>query len=285
MAPFIVPLAQAEAMFPEYVFVRALTPSAQKAAFQVRDRAGRNLCLKIIAPNYERDRLDREILALQSLNHPNVVRLVEYTFSSKPGEHRHFMIEEFIDGEDLANVQQPGIPWTRARVTEFFSALSDGLLAVKQKDIVHRDIKPENIRVRPDGTPVLIDFGLARHLTLPDLTNTIQGATIGTPLYFAPEQFDGTRYDIDHRTDLFAVGILIYQALTGIAPFFHSGMATLGQLRQAVCESDVHLAKPAFVALPERWKILCKRLLEKERAKRPSDAGQVATILRKLGAV
>jgi serine/threonine protein kinase len=139
--------------------------------------------------------------------------------------------------------------------------------------------------VRPDGSPVLIDFGLARHLALPDLTNTIQGATIGTPLYFAPEQFDGTKYEIDHRTDLFAVGILIYQALTGVAPFFHPSMATLAQLRLAVCESEVHLTKPAFVALPEQWRILCKRLLEKERAKRPSDAGQVATILRKIGAV
>lgn len=285
MAPYVVPLDQARQMFPEYTFVRALTPSAQKAAFHVRDQAGHNLCLKIIAPNYERERLDREILALQSLNHPNVVRLIEYTFSSRAGHQRHFIVEEFIDGDDLKDIQRPGAPWTRAEVARFFSALADGLMAVKQSEIVHRDIKPENIRVRPDGTPVLIDFGLARHLALPDLTNTIQGATIGTPLYFAPEQFDGTKYDIDHRTDLFALGILIYEALTGNPPFFHATMTTIAQLRQAVCESEVHLAKPAFVALPQPWKILVGRLLEKERSKRPADAGQVATILRKIGAI
>ena len=283
MPPYVVPLAQATAMFPEYTFVCALTPSAQKAAFHVRDHAGQNLCLKIIAPNYERDRLDREILALQTLTHPNVVRLIEYTFSSRPGQHRHYIIEEFVEGQDLKDVLQRGNPWTARRVAEFFSTLSDGLLALKQNDIVHRDLKPENIRVRPDATPVIIDFGLARHLALPDLTYTIQGAAIGTPLYFAPEQFEGTKHDIDHRTDLFAFGILMYEALTGVPPFFHPTMTTHAQLRHAVCETDVHLTKPAFLALDDRWRILVKRLLEKERAKRPSDAGQVGTILRKLG--
>lgn len=285
MAPFVVPLAQAQRMFPEYVFVRALTPSAQKAAFQVQDRAGQNLCLKIISPTYERDRLDREILALQTIAHPNVVRLIEYTFSSKPGQQRHFVIEEFIEGQDLKDILRPGHPWDRPRAAQFFAAVSDGLFALKEKGIVHRDIKPENIRVRPDGVPVIIDFGLARHLGLPDLTNTIEGAAIGTPLYFAPEQFDGTKHDIDHRTDIFALGILIYEALTGGPPFYHSGMTTHAELRQAVCETEGHLTKPAFLGLPAQWRTLVTRLLEKERARRPSDAGQVGTILHKLGAV
>lgn len=192
MPLFTIPLAHAAAMFPEYTFVRALTPSAQKAAFHVRDRHGHDLCLKIISPDYERDRLDREIQALQSLDHPNVVKLIEYTFSSKPGQQRHYLIEEFISGRDLKEILLPGRPWTLGNAGTFFAAVCDGLSALKNKEIVHRDIKPENIRVRPDGTPVLIDFGLARHLNLPDLTLTVLGAAIGTPLYFAPEQFDGT---------------------------------------------------------------------------------------------
>jgi serine/threonine protein kinase len=283
MPPFIVPLNQAEAMFPEYTFLRALTPSAQKSAFHVRDKDGHNLCLKIIAPNYERDRLVREIQALQRLDHPNVVHLIEYTFSSKPSYHRHYMIEEFIEGQDLKAILLPGKPWPAKRVAEFFSALCDGLSALNQAGIVHRDIKPENIRVKPSGAPVIVDFGLARHLSLPDLTQTIQGAAIGTPLYFAPEQFDGTKHDIDHRTDLFALGILIYEASTGAFPFYHPSMTTRAQLRHAVCETDGHLTKPAFLALDGKWKTLLTRLLEKERANRPSDAAQVGTILRKLG--
>ncbi len=84
--PYTVDLSAAAAMFPEYIFIGPLTPSEQKAAFHVKDKAGADLCLKLIAPNYERDRLDREILALQSIDNASVVKLVEYTFSSKPGK-------------------------------------------------------------------------------------------------------------------------------------------------------------------------------------------------------
>lgn len=281
--PYVVDIKAAEQMFPEYTFVQPLTPSEQKAAFHVKDKAGNDLCLKLIAPNYERDRLDREIQALQTINHPNVVKLIEYTFSSKPGQQRHYIVEEFIDGKDLKDTLTPGKPWAIREVAKFFFALCDGLFAMKEKDIVHRDIKPANIRVRPNGSPVIIDFGLSRHLNLPDLTPTIAGAAIGTPRYSAPEQFEGTKHDIDHRTDLFALGILVYEALTGESPFYHSTMTTVAQLRQAVCESTVHLTKPSFQALDPKWKILLTRLLEKERAKRPSDARQVGAVLRKLG--
>jgi len=283
MPAFTIPIADAAALFPEYAFVRALTPSAQKAAFHVRDAQGHDLCLKIISPGYERDRLDREILALQSLNHQNVVKLIEYTFSSKPGSHRHYLIEEFVDGQDLKDLLVPGHPWTTKDAAATFSAICDGLSALKEKGIVHRDVKPENIRIRPNGAPVIIDFGLARHLSLPDLTQTILGAAIGTPLYFAPEQFDGTKHDIDHRTDLFALGILLYEALTGEKPFYHPSMITRAQLRQAVCESSVHLTRPSFLALESKWRVLIGRLLERDRSKRPMDAAQVGTILRKLG--
>ena len=166
---------------------------------------------------------------------------------------------------------------------QFFAQLCDGLSALRAKGIVHRDIKPQNIRVRPDGTPVIIDFGLARHLGLPDLTHTLQGARIGTPGYFAPEQFDGNKRDIDHRTDLFAVGILLYEATTGEAPFIDSTVHTVAQLRDAVCNRDDHLKRPAFTALDPGLRVLIGKLLEKQRAKRPADAAQVATILRRIG--
>lgn len=280
---YVVDIKDARQEFPDYTFVRALTPSEQKAAFHVKDKAGNSFCLKLIAPKYERDRVDREIQALQTINHPNVVRLIEYTFSSKPGQQRHYIVEEFIEGQDLQDTLTTGKPWPIKTVAQFFSALCSGLFAMKEKEIVHRDIKPANIRVRPDRSPVIIDFGLARHLNLPDLTQTSDGAAIGTPRYFAPEQFDGTKHDIDHRTDLFALGILLYEALTGESPFYNTKMTTRDQLRQAVCESTVHLTKQSFQALDPKWKILLARLLEKERAKRPSDARQVGAMLKKLG--
>jgi serine/threonine protein kinase len=280
---FVLTLQDAQAQFPDYTFVKALTPSAQKAAFHVRDSAGNDLCLKVVSPTYERDRLDREILAMQTIDHPNVVRLREYTFSSKPGQQRHFIVEEFVDGSDLADKMKLGQPWALQEAVQFFAKLCDGLAALRLKGIVHRDIKPQNVRVRPDGTPVIIDFGLARHLGLPDITKTLQGARIGTPSYFAPEQFDGNKHDIDHRTDLFAVGILLYEATTGEQPFIDSTVHTIAQLRDAVCDRNDHLTRPGFVALDGRLRVLIGKLLEKQRAKRPADPTQVAAILRKIG--
>ncbi|MBX3410395.1 MAG: serine/threonine protein kinase [Phycisphaeraceae bacterium] len=269
--------------FSKFKVVRALTPSEQKAAFEVVDEGGQRLCLKLIAPNNDVGRVQREILALQTLTHKNVVSLKEYTFSSKGGQQLHYMLEEFIDGDDLTVALSSPNAWARDRASDFFAELCDGISALGAKGVVHRDIKPQNIRVRPSGSPVLIDFGLARHLYLPDLTQTGQGAGIGTPMYFAPEQFDGTKIDIDHRTDLFAVGVLLYQALVGVHPFAVAGM-TFAQLRDAVCDSRVFVGQQRFDALPAKWKLLIGKLLAKDRVARPSGADQVAAILRKLRA-
>lgn len=279
--PVIVSLADAQAMYPEYTFIAALTPSAQKAAFHVCDSSGADLCLKIIGPNYEIDRLQREVQALQALSHPNIAQFREYEFSSRQGQQRHHLMEEFIEGSDLSARLVIGQKWTSAEGSSCFAALCDGLAELLNMNIVHRDLKPSNIRVRPDGSPVIIDFGLARHLDLSDLTDTSDGAAIGTPNYFAPEQFQGTKHDIDHRTDLFALGIIIYHAMTGQHPFWQSGM-TRQQLRDAVCSSIDYLSEADYTSLSPQWRLIIARLLEKERVRRPQSAAQVAAILRKL---
>jgi len=116
-------------------------------------------------------------------------------------------------------------------------------------------------------------------LDLPDITNTNDGAAIGTPMYFAPEQFTGTKHDISHQTDLFAVGILIYQALVGTHPFMGPNVS----LRDAICSSEDYRQTPGFVGLPRGWQLLIQRLLAKNRVDRPCDAGLVGRVLDKLG--
>jgi len=280
--PFIVPIDEARSMFPQFIFLSPLTPSEQKAAFHVRDTNGTDLCLKIIAPNYDIDRLQREILALQSLSHPNIVRLIEYTFSSRPEIQRHYVIEEFIEGQDLRDDIVPGQPWDLNEATPFFISLFDGLNALNMKQLVHRDLKPNNIRVKPDNSPVIIDFGLARHLSLSDLTTTRAGAAIGTPAYFAPEQFQGNKHDIDHRTDLYAVGTILFEVLVGHHPF-HSVINSYSDLQDAVCNSSEYLRDSIFVTLPVSWQLIISKLLEKERVRRPLNASQVVTILQRIG--
>jgi serine/threonine protein kinase len=283
--PYVVPINVAQGWFPDFEFLAALTPSVQKAAFQVRRKSdGNEFCLKLIAPNYDLDRLGREVLAMQMINHPHVVTMTEYSIAVRGGVQVHYLVENFIAGSDLSAHLAPGTCWPAEKAFPFFAALSDGLSELATHNIVHRDLKPSNIRVRPDGSPVIIDLGLARHLDLPDLTLTGQGAGIGTPKYFAPEQFTGTKHEIDTRTDLFALGILMHEALVGCHPFYVAGM-NRDAFRDAVCNGDAYLNEPAFQALPNPWAVLLPRLLAKERSNRPNNAAQVRDILRKAGGI
>jgi serine/threonine protein kinase len=281
MPLYIMPLEKAAADFPDYKFVKALTPSAQKAAFHVQDSKGRDLCLKLIAPDHDVDRVAREFEMLQSISHPNVARVLEYTCSSTPGRLRHYLVEEFVEGVDLSDWIRGG-PYPLPEVCPLFCGLLAGLGALADQQIVHRDIKPANVRVRPDGTPVIIDLGLSRALGRPDLTRTIDGARIGTPSYFAPEQFRGTKRDIDHRTDLFAAGILLYEALVGRHPFYVSGMHIV-DLERAVCDQSSHFEDTRFRALDPGVQLILRRLLSGTRASRPAHASQVGTLLARRG--
>lgn len=278
--PFNITIEDAKKQFSSLTFIKALTPSEQKAAFHVVDSEGNNLCLKIINPNYEIARLNREIHALQTVEHPNVAKLKEYVYSSKSGQQEHYMIEEYIEGSDMTSML--GQAWDLSNVISFFSQLCDGLEALRKTHIVHRDLKPSNIRVRTTGEPVIIDFGLARILNLPDVTATIEGARIGTPIYFAPEQFIGTKHDIEHRTDLFALGTLMFYAITGTHPFFIANM-TMKELENAVCSLSDYENDGIFRGLDTNLQLLMKRLLAKDRINRPSSAGQVKMILNKIG--
>lgn len=279
---FVVPIESARAQFPDYEFVKALTPSAQKSAFHVR-RGGNDYCLKLIAPNQALDRVQREVLAMQALAHPNIVKVIEYEYSAKAGQARHYIVEEFVDGDDLSAHLVPGEAWSIDELIAVFAPLCDGLAELEAAKIVHRDLKPSNVRIRPDGSPVIIDFGLARLLDMASVTATVEGAMIGTPRYFSPEQFKGTKVDIDHRTDLYALGVMIFEASVGRHPSFDAAPQTMDQLSAAVCASDSYITDAAFQALDRRLQLIVRRLLEKERAKRPSSAKIVAEVLRELG--
>ena len=278
--PYVVSIDDAKKDYREYEFVKALTPSAQKAAFHVRDSNGTDLCLKVISPDFDIDRVAREIESLQRISHPNIVRLVEYTSSTKDGKRRHYIVEEYIDGEDFATALKSA-PIDPSEVRRIFLLLLDGLAALGEKSIVHRDLKPENIRLRTDGVPVIIDFGLARLLNAPDLTATADGAAIGTPAYFAPEQFVGDKRDIDPRTDLFATGTMLYFALVGDHPFLLPGM-TFDDLKKVVCESDYDFTAPGFAALEAHWRLIIKKLLAKERVGRPQTAAHAMRLIENM---
>lgn len=282
--PFDVSVEDAQEQFKNYTILERLTLSQFKAAFRVQDPEGNEYCLKIIRPDFASDRLDREILAMTELDHPNIGSLVEYSFRTVKGQSQHYMIESFVPGNDLS-VSLAEAPWEVDKIKRVFIPLCDALQAIREADLVHRDLKPSNIRLKPDDSPVVIDFGLVRHLDLPDLTATADGARIGTPSFFAPEQFRGTKHDIEHRTDLFALGVMIYLAATGRHPFIEKGEALdMAQLEARVCDGGDHLEATDFLALPTILQLIIQKLLSRDRADRPVEASQVAALLNKLEA-
>lgn len=280
--PYKVPIEIVKAQFPDYNIIKELTPSEQKDAFYVQSKEKEDLCLKMVSPDYSIDRLHREIAAMLTVSHPNVVRFREYTFSVKRDQQKHYIIEDYIEGTDMSACLGPNKMWGRKEAKAFFSQLCAGLEAIHSNGIVHRDLKPSNIRVKTNNAPVIIDLGTARHLRLPALTRTADGARIGTPVYFAPEQWIGDKHDIDLRTDLFAVGIMLFYSLTGEHPFYKQSMTTEEELRQAICEGSSYLSCPAFVELPKGWQLLIKKLLSKSKEQRPNNASVVMAIIGKL---
>jgi len=188
------------------------------SVYRARDtRLDRTVAIKIlhdhIASRAEnRDRFEREAQAVARLEHPNIVRI--YGFSS-PQAPVQYIATEFIDGPTLREfVDNVGF---KVPETALFLAhrLALALKHAHDSGVIHRDIKPENIMVTPQGVPKLMDFGLARVLDADKLTQT--GSILGSPAHMSPEIIEGA--PVDHRSDLFAFGTVLYFCVTGKLPF------------------------------------------------------------------
>jgi serine/threonine-protein kinase len=156
-------------------------------------------------------RFRREAQAVGSLNHPNIMTV--YSFSEDQG--RYFMAMEFLDGITLRKEIDNNGFLSQDRAIEIISETLSGLAHAHDAGVVHRDIKPDNIQIISSGTVKITDFGIARLTFQPNLT--MDGQVFGTPSYMSPEQVVGK--EIDNRTDLFSVGVMLYEMLTGNKPF------------------------------------------------------------------
>ena len=175
-------------------------------------------------------RFRREFRVLQKLEHPYVVRVLEFGEGAKGS----YLVMEFIEGTDLAHWQgeaPTNLDGIR-RTVKIASKMAQGLEHVHRAGVIHRDLKPENILVDRDDTPKLTDFGLARDTNASAMTHAGRGGFLGTLLYAAPEQIQGR--SLDHRADLYAFGMLLYRLLTGETAFGDRdvGQIVLAQLRE-----------------------------------------------------
>ncbi|NDJ51503.1 MAG: protein kinase [Chloroflexi bacterium] len=182
----------------------------------------RYVALKILHPFLSedpefRDRFGREARNIAQLRHPNIVQV--YDFDEEANRELFYMVMEYIDGPTLrTRLMQLSFQGERFTIPEAISITQDigaALAYAHNRDMIHRDIKPANVMIDSDGRTVLTDFGIARIVSGPNMTAS--GSMVGTPAYMSPEQ--GLGQPGDHRSDIYSLGVLLYQMVTGSVPF------------------------------------------------------------------
>ena len=181
-------------------------------------RLKRPVAIKIMRRDMGKDydfeaRFEREAQAMAKLNHPNIVSVIDF---GEAGADYLYIVMELIDGADLMDVIRGG-QMTQEMALTLLPQVCDALQFAHDHGIVHRDIKPSNIMLTRDGRVKMCDFGLAKRYDVESSFRTQTGTGMGTPDYAAPEQFD-PKANIDHRADIYALGVMIYQMITGQLP-------------------------------------------------------------------
>ena len=248
------------------------------------ERLDRDVALKVlpidVATDPERlERFEREARAVAALSHPNIVTI----FSVEKANGVPFLTMELVAGKPLDRaIPDGGLPIQR--FTDLALQLAQGVSAAHREGIVHRDIKPGNIMVTDDGFLKILDFGLAKlrdsgadsvaGSEMATAFATEEGVVLGTPAYMAPEQAEGKA--VDGRTDIFAIGAVFYEMLTGSRPFSGESRASL---QAAILTSDPSSPRAIRPEIPKDLEAMVLRCLEKDPERRFSSAEELATAL------
>jgi eukaryotic-like serine/threonine-protein kinase len=252
---------------------------------------GRKLALKLLPTQLTADadrlrRFEREARAVSALNHPNIITIFEIGQEGST----HYIATEFIDGQTLRQ-QMSDAPEQRMKPSEAVeraAQIAAALAAAHEAGIIHRDIKPENVMVRRDGLVKVLDFGLAK-LTEPApnviysqastiaRNSTEAGVVLGTPRYMSPEQVRGEK--VDARTDIFSLGVILYEMLTG-QPAFH-GASAIEVMNAILKEEPPEFSETKAKISPPLEKIV-RRCLEKKPEKRFHSAHDLGFALEAL---
>jgi tetratricopeptide (TPR) repeat protein/predicted Ser/Thr protein kinase len=219
----------------------------------------------------ERFRTEAEMIAC--LQHPNIVQVFEV------GEHagRPFFSLEFVEGESLDRALH-GTPRPALGSAQLVETLARAVQCVHERGIVHRDLKPANVLLRADGAPKVTDFGLAKCLKgVPGRTRT--GAVVGTPSYMAPEQARGEGRQIGPAADVYALGAILYELLTGRPPFL--GETAFDTVSQVLYQEPVPPSR-VVAKVPGDLERICLKCLRKEPSRRYGSAGELADDLRRF---
>ena len=260
-----------------YVIESEIGRGAMGVVFKATDSVlQRTVAVKTVNMAMEKDHADKyearfyhEARAAGALNHPNIVTVYD---AGKAGDVV-YMAMEYIQGVELRNLLVEGQAMGVPQAVSIAAQVAEGLAYAHQQGVVHRDIKPANIMVVADGPVKITDFGIARMRASADLTQT--GVMLGSPKYMSPEQVIGKR--ADHRSDIFSLGVILYEMLTGAAPFS-------GENVTALMYQIVNFALPAPSSInrqvPEMLDFVVAKMLAKPLDERYQDARALAKDLR-----
>lgn len=226
-----------------------------------------------------RRRFEREAKAAAALSHPGIISVYEY--GSEQGIA--FIVSELIDGENLATSLAQGDTYSSKEAAELVAKIAGALEHAHQRNVLHRDIKPSNILLTHDKhgaqLPLIGDFGLAMISGQQDFTQT--GAVIGTPAYMSPEQASGDKASIGPATDVYGVGTILYQLLTGQPPFAELPMM---EMLNAINRRDPTPPRSLNPSTPKDIESICLKCLEKDPSRRYHSALELQADLRRFDA-
>lgn len=264
-----------------YEVIKELGKGAMGAVYLGRDpRINRATAIKTVpfADDFEpeeaenmKEKFFQEARSAGTLSHPNIVTIYD------AGEEQDlaYIAMEYLEGETLAKYTEKGNLLPMRKVIDYVADIADALDYGHQKGIVHRDIKPANIMLLKTGIVKITDFGIAR-MTATSQTRT--GVVKGTPYYMSPEQFSGEK--VDGRSDIFSLGTMLFQLLTGRLPFYGDNPAALMHQVMNVPHPDPRKINPKIV---KALVTIINKALEKDREKRYKRASHMAAHLRELG--
>src|SRR5216683_3337463 len=257
---------------PRYHVESLLGSGGMGKVYKARDRElDRIVAIKVLRPDLMTDpqalqRFKHELLLASSISHPNILRIHDL------GEYNSvkFISMAYVDGGDLTQALRKEGRLPLERVLNIMRQLAAALAAAHGVNVVHRDLKPQNILLDRNDHVYVSDFGIAKTLESERTSVTRTGAVLGTPMYMSPEQVEGK--PVDHRSDIYTLGLIFYEMLTGILPF--SGDSTFQLMYQRVHQLP---KRPELVIpdLPPYLSRICLKCLEKEPARRYQSANEI----------